>query len=533
MSQHPPLNFLLKFILKINIYQILLIILLYASFVLRIETFKSPHYHYQGDYNRDYLIANHIIKYKELPLRGPYGELGPASESPIYYYLLATFLFVKNDIIFLGFINVVLQMVTLIIIYLLSKEMFSRATSLITVLFFGFSQGIISQSSFVWQPHIMQPFINLAYLLLLLSYKRKSYTLLLGSIFTLFLSITLYYPALAIAPAFLFLATLILAHQKKGYQFYLGALIAALASFIVLYLPLIFYLFKKFPQLVTRVIEMPRESFIGMPQNLINRTEIFLSFFFVNSKSIALFPISTFVFLVSTLCYFFFLRKSLSKKYYLVIVLCSILSFLIIVSLKTGPPLIEFPIRHFTPIFGLFIIYISEIINIVFSKNLLLRITKGLIILLLLTQFTKVPIQPSIILQNPLNLFNLEYIENPAVLAIKQEIFEIQKKEQKKGLDFFQFISYRNSFEDRFVNEIFWRPLEKQLNQKLTEVNDDNFYGYEPTTSKEYLFLRCQFQHDENRECLNPFLKDYPKYLVVKKILHQNPSVYLTRLKEL
>src|SRR5688572_19260907 len=109
---------------ELRIHFIIRIVILDLAFLLRLDSLHIPSYHWMVDYNRDFLIANHIVSYLEMPLKGPDGQFGAYSESPVYYYLLAAFLAINNNIIFLALCNLVLQVLTIAIIYYIARNLF-------------------------------------------------------------------------------------------------------------------------------------------------------------------------------------------------------------------------------------------------------------------------------------------------------------------------------------------------------------------------------------------------------------------------
>lgn len=131
-------------------HEILLVLILCVALLLRLYGFQDRHYSYQSDYNRDYLVAHHIVAYHEFPLTGTDNQFGSRGDSPVYFYLLALPLLIKDDIIFLGLLNILLQLGALVVVYILARSMFGKPVGLIALAFFGLSQSIADQSNFVW-----------------------------------------------------------------------------------------------------------------------------------------------------------------------------------------------------------------------------------------------------------------------------------------------------------------------------------------------------------------------------------------------
>ena len=154
---------------KNKIYTILITLLLLISFLLGLLRLEPPHAHtsHWGDRTRDYLIAHYIVHDGERPLLGYQG--GRAS-SPLYYYMLAGFLNLKDSVFFLGIVNIFFHIATIFLIYLVTKSLFGPLKALLSSTLFAAIPAVFQRTEFVFQPHQMQPFGYLALFLLILSY---------------------------------------------------------------------------------------------------------------------------------------------------------------------------------------------------------------------------------------------------------------------------------------------------------------------------------------------------------------------------
>ena len=156
---------------KLGPYGLLLVILLLIGFYIKISALAYPIITEAG---RDYLISYHIYAYNEFIFAGPSSSaISDSLYSPLLYYLLALFLMIEDSIFSFGLINIFFQTFTIIVIYLIAKNLFNSRTALIASTLFTFSFVALLQASHVWQPYMMQPFINLTYLLLILAYVKK------------------------------------------------------------------------------------------------------------------------------------------------------------------------------------------------------------------------------------------------------------------------------------------------------------------------------------------------------------------------
>src|SRR5689334_19933151 len=97
---------IIKFLHK-HRYDLCFVLLLAYSLAVRISGL-NPHY-FASDLQRDYLIGNHIITFNEAPKFGPGNSVFGSAVLPIYNYMTAFFLLIKNDAMFLNFVNILLQ----------------------------------------------------------------------------------------------------------------------------------------------------------------------------------------------------------------------------------------------------------------------------------------------------------------------------------------------------------------------------------------------------------------------------------------
>lgn len=151
---------------------LIVLILLEISFLIRLHQWSSVAFHDES--SRDYLVANHIYKYHESPLAGPHDEGRYfLRNSPFYFYFLALPLYIHDSLFFLEILNILLQLATIVIIYMLAKRLFGSSAALLSSAIFALGNYFITQSNILWQPYLMQPFVNLSYLILVIGYQKR------------------------------------------------------------------------------------------------------------------------------------------------------------------------------------------------------------------------------------------------------------------------------------------------------------------------------------------------------------------------
>src|SRR3989338_10926533 len=120
--------------MRFNPKLIIFLFILLLAFILRLQRFDFPlsYVFAWGDGTRDYLVADHIIRYQELPLLGPYNLLYEQGmrNSPLYFYFLALLLMPFNHILTLTAVNIVLQMGVIVLVYFITKRIFDESSAL-------------------------------------------------------------------------------------------------------------------------------------------------------------------------------------------------------------------------------------------------------------------------------------------------------------------------------------------------------------------------------------------------------------------
>ena len=532
---------------KLGPYGLLLVILLLVGFFIKISALAYPIFTEAG---RDYLISYHIYAYNEFIFAGPSSSaIGHSLYSPLLYYLLALFLMIEDSIFSFGLINIFFQTFTIIVIYLIAKNLFNSRTALIASTLFTFSFVALLQANHVWQPYMMQPFINLAYLLLILAYVKKNYFLLLVSSFIFIAGALMHASAFAVMPMFLLAAFLILKTQHAPISRHVFFMMAFAGSFLFMHLPTLIYsltqknahmnVLKFFYDVTGRVFYFP--SPYNFFQNLFHNASGLINQFFFHTGQplLSINALLLLLLVLNAILYFFYSQKNTSKKIYLLVILGFIANLLLFGSLLTG----SFYDYYFTPVLALFVILVAEVINTVFSRNTILKTAKILIVVTLVYIFSNPPMNvrnyrlhilanissvASAVFSQPQGASEVKQIEffrqqrtvRLAIDAIKKEIFEIQRKDAAKDINFFQFKAYRP--EGDAVDSIFWALLEKDLNQKFVIVSDssDEYFKYELINDDDYIFLVCHAFSDD-KGCIDMFLVERQNYSIIKDVFYE------------
>ncbi|HVA96621.1 MAG TPA: glycosyltransferase family 39 protein [Candidatus Acidoferrales bacterium] len=145
---------------------ILIIILLLAAF-MRLYMI-SDYMTFLGDEGRDVLIARDIL-HGHFTLLGPRASAGNFFTGPIYYYMMAPFLWLFNyDPVGPAVMVALFGVATVWLIYQAGRDFFDKKTGLIAAALYAVSPLVITYSHSSWNPNVV-PFF--AFLTIYLLYK--------------------------------------------------------------------------------------------------------------------------------------------------------------------------------------------------------------------------------------------------------------------------------------------------------------------------------------------------------------------------
>jgi 4-amino-4-deoxy-L-arabinose transferase-like glycosyltransferase len=159
-----------------------LILILALAAVLRFYRL-SDYIQFLGDEGRDALVVKAMIVDHKFTLLGPTASVGGFYTGPIYYYFMLPFLWFSNlDPVGPAAMAALFGLATIVLIYLVGRDLISPKAGLIAAVLATFSPQMIHISRFSWNPNPI-PFFVLAviYCLYLAKIKRRvGFTLLAG-----------------------------------------------------------------------------------------------------------------------------------------------------------------------------------------------------------------------------------------------------------------------------------------------------------------------------------------------------------------
>ncbi len=219
---------------------LLILILLLAAF-LRLYKI-SDYMTFLGDEGRDVLAVKGILE-GHFTLLGPRSSAGDFYTGPIYYYMIAPFLWLFNyDPVGPAVMIALLGVATVFLVYYVGKKLFNQSTGLIAAALYAVSPLVIIYSRSSWNPNPM-PFITL---LLLYSLYRavnnNSWKYFLGVGFLYGIALQLHYIELFVG-VIIFCFTLFgfFYFKRKNIFILIKQYLALLSGFIIGFSPFLMF----------------------------------------------------------------------------------------------------------------------------------------------------------------------------------------------------------------------------------------------------------------------------------------------------
>jgi 4-amino-4-deoxy-L-arabinose transferase-like glycosyltransferase len=196
-----------------------------------------------GDQGRDALIISRIFLERDLVFIGPVTSVGNMYLGPLYYYLMAPFLFLSYPSpLGPAYAVAVMSIAAVALMHLWGRRLIGRTGALIAMVLVAFSAPIVEYSRFSWNPNpVPLVMIGLLYVTYLAWQKNSRYwilvCILLGVIIQLhYLTLVLFAGA-----GIVWLIATKQAQQRKKLTQHLGSSAAGAAAFFLLLSPLILF----------------------------------------------------------------------------------------------------------------------------------------------------------------------------------------------------------------------------------------------------------------------------------------------------
>ncbi len=495
-----------------------------------------------ADSSRDYLVAHYIVAHHEFPLAGPWNDVfGQLKNSPAYYYLIALFLLIKDHFLFFILVNILLHLASLLLVYWIGRLLFAQNVGILATIMFGFSAEGFKQASYPLMPHLMQPFLLAACLLLILSLQKKKPVLLFISIGMGVLAGALHNSAFSVMPLF-FLAALFVARSLRGgWKYYAAVFGVAAISLAILYIPVFIYFTSvslDWWNVVTHGNSYwPDGIYIHDASSFINNFAKNIQNFLRNAlPSIPQHPFAiipqiqlgnlllAYLALASAIAVF---SRSFWRDKRFLLLAVFILQPLLLASL------LKIPVRndYFTPVLALGTIFFAGIaLRVLPRRRFYLFIPGGLAILY----------AGSFLLHFHSQWAETRFLANgdrlqAVVAAIREKARVIRESERFTDYRFFQL---RYIQDGPGTEALIGGPLERDMGMRLFSVDDRAANSLRPVTDDLYLFLTCNHFPPSagklSREtCIRTFESIHRNYRIIETVSLEDPfSVYLAKRED-
>jgi len=224
---------------------IFLLIILLVAIYLRFYNLENT-FMFQSDQARDAIIVSNIFKEKDPVFIGPVTSIGNMYLGPFYYYFMLPFLYLSypNPI---GPVYAVaaLSVITVALIYLITKKIFNQKMAILATIFFALSHITVELARFSWNPNPAPFFSLLMFYFSYLAVKKDSRYWLLVSVMFSILAQLHYVALLSLAGAgVFFLLHLPKKTKKKDRQKLLKYTVLSILLFLLSLTPLILFDWK-------------------------------------------------------------------------------------------------------------------------------------------------------------------------------------------------------------------------------------------------------------------------------------------------
>lgn len=213
--------------LKTNQHIVFIILIFFLGFFLRV--FRLPDFiSYHQDQVRDLFYIQDHFQQAKIILLGPKASVGNFFLPPFWYYLMSFVYVFSPSPLAPAFLVVVLNSLTVVIIYLFCQKFFDKKTAIFSSLLYAVSPFSIEYSRFAWNPNPI-PFFTILSIYFLFSYfyEKRTASFYL-SLIAASLTFQLHYQGFLLV-----VVVFLVSFLKKDYEnFILG-----LAIFIILLTP--------------------------------------------------------------------------------------------------------------------------------------------------------------------------------------------------------------------------------------------------------------------------------------------------------
>lgn len=175
---------------QVTLERLFLLLIVVVAIFLRFYNLKNTMM-FQGDQGRDAMVVANIFKNLDPVFIGPVTSIGNMYLGPFYYYFMLPFLFLSYPSP-IGPVYAVagLSVLTVFLLFQITKKVFDRRTAILASIFFTFSASVVNLARFSWNPNPAPFFSLLMFYFTYLSWKKDSkYWLLVSVCFSILIQL--------------------------------------------------------------------------------------------------------------------------------------------------------------------------------------------------------------------------------------------------------------------------------------------------------------------------------------------------------
>lgn len=481
---------------------------------IRLLNLKQHYMVWEGDVARDYIMARNIKEYGEHPYVGPVNSIYKnLRNSPFYYYYLSAFLFVKDDIYTLAYVNVIQSVISMGALTALGGILFGWGTALLIAVLLNLNQEQIIWSTMMWQPYAALPFFSLSYLMLAIGYTKKYMLAVYLSVFLFAWALGLGFYGVPALPVFVMLVNIVVKRLGKQGIHIFGLATGAAVILAACYLPVISSLLRNRSNGFEFFVFEP--VYVHSPMlllgNIAKSVWKMSNLVFYQYAEPVNWP-SQQVLVVGVIMLFVLYFIHTKKDRYIKYLVLYILSVVLVAAIVSG----RLFTHYYISVAGAWVVALAAVLVWSIRKSGLLRLFGlGLIILAIphtLASWRYVVFRMG---QDP------NYVDYQR--AVNAMITEVTPLKQEKNGDAhypFRIVVYNKEDGRTYSDGIFWVPLEKALHTRLVHTVNPGSY-YVPIYTDDVVYVVCnrfEGEFDARKYCLGDFLEDSPSSKLTKTV---------------
>src|SRR3990167_9278603 len=163
MENSPFLKIMIKFLRKYYLSLIFILFVIMPAAYMRLYRI-SEYLTFLGDEGRDVLVVKRMLIDGKFPLLGPITSVGSIYMGPVYYFLMAPFLYLwRFDPVGPAVMVALLSLCTILIIYKIGKDYFHSAVGLIAAFTYSIARLSVVYGRASWNPNVV-PFFSVLFM---------------------------------------------------------------------------------------------------------------------------------------------------------------------------------------------------------------------------------------------------------------------------------------------------------------------------------------------------------------------------------